>query len=183
MNCYKKEILIDYIEGELKADERRAVEEHLSLCPVCSKEVADLRHLYTLLEADVVEEPNRSIIRDNIEKAIRKRSPFRIIYLFPAPVAVAAAVLLIFLLNRGSKDFEPSFYYPPAQYVYEGSDTIQVTLLAELIEIKTGTSLAEISADLDNRVEMSELLEELTESEQRDFYKSLKNQFGPFNGT
>ncbi len=47
------DLLGAYIDGELQGLRLRQVEEHLSKCAACGKELAELRHLSTLLQKSV----------------------------------------------------------------------------------------------------------------------------------
>lgn len=51
-NDYVKEWLGAYVDGELSADRRSWVEDHLVTCASCRRELAELRALTTLLHAD-----------------------------------------------------------------------------------------------------------------------------------
>ncbi len=53
-NDYVKEWLGAYLDGELSSERRAWVENHLSGCPDCRAELADLRALSNLLRADAV---------------------------------------------------------------------------------------------------------------------------------
>jgi len=123
------------------------------------------------------------LIGRNIQKAVSKKTRFRLPHLILVPIAAAAAILLIVFLNRNNKNIEMPFPYSPTQFVYESSEKFQTKVLAELIETKAGSQISEISVNLDDVAELSEILDELTESEQKDFYNDLKKRFGSFNGT
>jgi anti-sigma factor RsiW len=51
-NDYVKEWLGAYLDGELSADRRAWVDEHLATCQACQRELVGLRALSTLLHAD-----------------------------------------------------------------------------------------------------------------------------------
>jgi len=53
-----KDLLIEYIEGELSSGDARAVEEHLDECENCAAECAALRRTYMLLRDDGYAEPS-----------------------------------------------------------------------------------------------------------------------------
>lgn len=54
---YVKEWLGAYLDGELSADRRSWVEEHLATCPACQQELLALRALSKLLHADPAPAP------------------------------------------------------------------------------------------------------------------------------
>ncbi len=56
-NDYVREWLGAYLDGELSADRRAWVEEHLASCQACQRELVELRALSTLLHADPVPTP------------------------------------------------------------------------------------------------------------------------------
>ncbi len=56
-NDYVKEWLGAYLDGELSADRRAWVEDHLAGCPVCQRELTELRALAQLLHADPAPAP------------------------------------------------------------------------------------------------------------------------------
>ncbi len=56
-NDYVREWLGAYLDGELSADRRAWVEEHLASCQACQRELVELRALSTLLHADPVPAP------------------------------------------------------------------------------------------------------------------------------
>jgi predicted anti-sigma-YlaC factor YlaD len=56
-NDYVKEWLGAYLDGELSADRRGWVEEHLATCPACQQELLQLRALTELLHADPAPAP------------------------------------------------------------------------------------------------------------------------------
>jgi anti-sigma factor RsiW len=50
--------LVEYIEGELRPEERAQVEEHLDTCPVCKVELEAFQRTMAILENDGYEEPS-----------------------------------------------------------------------------------------------------------------------------
>jgi Putative zinc-finger len=60
--CDERERLIGYVYDECDADERRQIDDHLSDCPTCRREIGALRHVrQDLLAWDVP--PNRPVWR------------------------------------------------------------------------------------------------------------------------
>jgi hypothetical protein len=52
MTCTEFEILlVDYVDGAVSVDERRAVEAHTDICPACREMLRDVFHAVSFLEA------------------------------------------------------------------------------------------------------------------------------------
>lgn len=81
MNCEKcSELLIDYLEDTLSAEEAGTVKEHLDSCPKCSLELEELSVIRGAAHEAAVPEPSPEVLL-SLSKAARenaapKRSPF-----------------------------------------------------------------------------------------------------------
>lgn len=64
-----KELFIEYIDGSLNEQNRVIVDEHLSSCEICSKEVEDIESLCLKLNDIELEEPSKKI-RKNFDNMI-----------------------------------------------------------------------------------------------------------------
>jgi anti-sigma factor RsiW len=73
MQCERvRELLSPYLDGELSAEERRAVAAHLGECPSCSAQLSDFRHVgQTLAEAGREPAPKAlaARVRGNLARA------------------------------------------------------------------------------------------------------------------
>ncbi|MBG9378324.1 zf-HC2 domain-containing protein [Panacibacter sp. DH6] len=62
MDCYKTEsLLIDYIDEQLNASEKRAVEQHLQGCESCSIVLEEYRRLFGSIEKHAEEKPGPAL--------------------------------------------------------------------------------------------------------------------------
>ncbi len=183
MNCYDEGILIDFVENELKPDARAEVEQHLAWCPACRNQVAALGRLYTVLEQDAMPEPDWTTVQRNITRAIRKPRFFRLPYFIPVPVAAAAALALIILFRNNANNVDIVIPYSASEFVYSSSESFQTRVLAEILAGKPENQLTEIGTQLDAAGDLSDLLDELTDTQTAALYKNLKAAFGSFNGT
>ena len=58
MNCADVETLLcDYVDGTLHAEQKTAVEQHLSACAACAEFVADATRAVAFMERAAVVEP------------------------------------------------------------------------------------------------------------------------------
>jgi Putative zinc-finger len=110
MNCEEiKDLLSEYLDGELDQRERKLVEEHLENCPGCAEELDGLKDcLKNLGSLKNVEPPPDflSQVHTRLEyqsafKTAIKKIIFPIRFKIPLEVAglAAAAVLIVYLLN------------------------------------------------------------------------------------
>jgi len=72
-NDYVKEWLGAYLDGELSADRRNWVEEHLETCPACQQELLELRALSGLLHADPAPAP--FLVQKAFSRQVLKQLP------------------------------------------------------------------------------------------------------------
>ena len=100
-----QELLPVYMDGMCTAEEKKTVEEHLSGCDQCRRDLADLEKTMKLVGSLRELEPPEGLW-EGIEKKIRPRSIFEIFSLKPVPAAVVTvAVLLIAVsINKYSTD-------------------------------------------------------------------------------
>ena len=64
-----KELIIEYIDGSLENKDVRLVDEHLSSCEACRKEVADMKSIWSKLDDIEMEEPSQDLEK-NFNKMI-----------------------------------------------------------------------------------------------------------------
>jgi len=112
MKCKEvSQVLIDYHESSLDADQRRWVEQHLSECEKCRDRLKEVEQLYQLLAKERVPSPGESLltgflpeVRARIERK-KKRRGLRI----PKPrlafgiltiLAVAIVSIFMFTLDK-----------------------------------------------------------------------------------
>jgi hypothetical protein len=61
-NCQEvKPLLIDYVDENLDREKKTIVEEHLSICELCSKDMEEIRTLFAEFETVVNEEPPKTM--------------------------------------------------------------------------------------------------------------------------
>ncbi len=112
MRCKEvSQVLIDYHENSLQADERRRVERHLSECEKCRDRLKEVEQLYQLLARERVPSPGESFwtgflpeVRARIERKKKRRG-----LLIPKPrlafgiltiLAVAIVSIFMFTLDK-----------------------------------------------------------------------------------
>lgn len=112
MRCKEvSQVLIDYHESSLDADQRRWVEQHLSECEKCRDRLKEVEQLYQLLAKERVPSPGESFwtgflpeVRARIERKKKRRG-----LLIPKPrlafgiltiLAVAIVSIFMFTLDK-----------------------------------------------------------------------------------
>ena len=97
MNCERMEtVLIAYLDGRARDDERRDVEKHLSACAVCRTRAEEIRRLWGVLDEVPVIEPSPAFdARLRARIAAEPRTPW-FAWLVPSPrLAFSTALLLV----------------------------------------------------------------------------------------
>jgi putative zinc finger protein len=102
MNDHPEELLAEYVEGSLEADDRARVEAHLASCSVCSEEVAmagEARTVLTALPEVPVPFGTEQRILQRTQRRARWESPFawkaaRVAAVAAAVVGVGTAIFL-----------------------------------------------------------------------------------------
>jgi anti-sigma-K factor RskA len=107
--CNYGRLIIDYVEDNLKTDQRRDFENHLTECPSCAAEIKKVQKLYSLLSEDPVVAPEPIFWRE-IEDRVKSEAAEsntaisvkpRFAWWKLAPVLVPAlAVLGFFIFHR-----------------------------------------------------------------------------------
>lgn len=179
MDCKNIEgILIDYIEHELKPDEQKQVEEHLSACDNCQKQLNELKQLFANLDQERVLEPDWVSIRKKIHEKTREKKLMLLPYL--VPIAVAALVLFFVFRPRNGKEIDLMIPASPSQLVYGSSDRVQEKILAGLVDSVLAYRLQNLNSDLLESADFSSLLDDLSTTEKEALYKNIKEQFGEY---
>jgi hypothetical protein len=98
--------LSEYVDGELPADQRVALERHLGECAECREAIGDLRRIQSLAGTLGDREPPRDLwpgVQRRIGGAERETGvlPFRRRWAFTVPQLAAAAVLMM-VVGAGS---------------------------------------------------------------------------------
>lgn len=129
--------LSEYVDGDLAADERVALERHLAECAECRETVADLRRLVGLAGTLADREPARDLW-PGIQRRIAETEqvagvlPFRRRWAFTVPQLAAAAVLMM-VVGAGSATLALRGRGTPAPAgtpVAVGSTTVQPAAFA-----------------------------------------------------
>ncbi len=69
MNCENRKIILSaYLDGEVTAEEKREIEEHLKKCSVCSNELKKLQKISSLLK-----EPPKIKLSSQFEKRLKEK--------------------------------------------------------------------------------------------------------------
>ena len=92
MSCNEIQNLDAYADGELPADERRRVEQHLAICAACARELARLRKLSAIIGA--YRPVLSSDALERIHNAVGQTWDVGILRIARRISAVAAAVVL-----------------------------------------------------------------------------------------
>lgn len=98
MNCPEcDEKYLDYLYGELSPEETRAVEEHLSTCEYCAKQLAPLRLIRTSFKR-LAQEP-RAVVHQRIlaharDSALEAKGSWLAHFFFKPATAMAAMVMV-----------------------------------------------------------------------------------------
>jgi anti-sigma factor RsiW len=96
VSAHPREALAAYAAGDIRADERAALEPHLTGCATCRATVADYRALLDELVTATPAPPELAWPRYRAELrarlAARRRASWRSRWLRPVPAAAAAAV-------------------------------------------------------------------------------------------
>lgn len=173
MTCERiEELLSAYLEGELGASERAAVEDHLAACPACAELLAGLREVAGAMAAMAAfpeAEPSPALMARLYgipERQAVKKSWFRPVFDFltrPAlqPVYAAFTVLLVAL----------SFvlFHPEGQAIRNKID-IQFNRgvgTVEKLYAEAGALRGELEGFTDNVVKSFKTLDLLKESEDK----------------
>lgn len=111
MNEHPEELLAEYVDGSLEADDRARVEAHLASCSVCSEEVAvagkTRRALTALPEVPVPFGTEQRVLR-HARRGRRWSSPFAWKAAGLAAAAAAVVGVVVYLGNPPSSEDAPS---------------------------------------------------------------------------
>lgn len=111
MDCNKiKDMITLYIDGELEDEGKKQVEEHISNCLDCKKELEEYKKIIHILENIADEEPPKGYCKRLHEKllSVAKQNKTRKRIIFMKYGSIAAALLLVVLaiyVSTGRNDF------------------------------------------------------------------------------
>jgi anti-sigma factor RsiW len=182
----EREVLIDFVEGELSHELSEEVQLHLDRCNDCKSYVETLKHTYSLMARDAVPEPDPGYYAYLAQRArqharSRRRRP---LWALVPGVAAAAIVLAVIWWGRGVEVTEPD----SIDLLLAGMNT------GEVVESVSGTStydeLAEVASDEITVVEefimatedVEGLLGVLSDDEKNDLISELTRIMGRENG-
>ena len=137
MDCKKlKEVIMPYLYGELEKNESNLVEEHLSACRNCRREINELKGTRALLDRKETPLPSEETLKAIVsfaEEAAPHRKKSFITLPHPLALGAVAAVILLFLA------LFPLLTHPP---IYKGGVPIKENGIASgLDEIETEIAL------------------------------------------
>lgn len=185
MKCeFSREKLVGFVYDELPADRKREVEEHLTTCASCSKEVQHLTHTTKLLRALPDEEPqlNLRFVEPGSRKSWLGKVVSRPVGIGMA-VGTVAALLLLALLNfdvsytEGNLSVKLSLFPQPSQPVTESAaDSVQYVTRPQFEAWQEDhvTAVEDLLAEVEtrqrreSRVLLAELLQEIERQRQQD---------------
>lgn len=119
-----RDMLVDYADGELSAQDSQAVAEHLAQCPVCREIVGGLKrslHLAKAIWQDNLEAPKTTSVRRRVVRLL----PWAAI---AATILIAAGTLILNSVHR------------PAELEYAGIER-QVTGVATAARLLAATQI------------------------------------------
>jgi putative zinc finger protein len=111
MNEHPDELLAEYVDGSLEADDRARVEAHLASCSICSEEVAvagEVRTALTALPEVPVPLGTTQRVLGRVERRPRWSSPFAWRAAGLAAAAAAVVGVVVYLGNRSTVEEAPS---------------------------------------------------------------------------
>ena len=95
MNCKElQDLLSPYLDGELDAAQRGAVEQHLGDCPDCKRELANLRTMHAALQAPVLRYQASDTLQQRLKIKLRDADAREQRPVWPRWAAVAATVVI-----------------------------------------------------------------------------------------
>lgn len=101
MNCNElAEVLADYLGDELSSVDRKAIQQHLSSCPTCAREVESLQETVTTLgQLDTISHADAAGQIRGLQIVQRRPAIQRFVL---ASLRIAAVLALGFVLGRAS---------------------------------------------------------------------------------
>jgi Putative zinc-finger len=111
MNEHPDELLAEYVDGSLEADDRARVEAHLASCSLCSEEVAvagEVRTALTALPEVPVPFGTEQRVLRHVQRGRRWSSPFAWKAAGLAAAAAAVVGVIVYLGNLPSSEEPPS---------------------------------------------------------------------------
>lgn len=154
MRCKEvSQVLIDYHESSLDADQRRWVKQHLSECEKCRDQLKEIEQLYQLLARERVPSPGESFwtgflpeVRARIERKKKRRG-----LLIPKPrlafgilTILAVAIVSIFMFTLDKRNLVDRQSEQMAEIAISSPEFSSTT--EELAEILSAE--AEVSLDI-----------------------------------
>jgi hypothetical protein len=134
MNEHPDELLAEYVDGSLEADDRARVEAHLASCSVCSEEVAvagEVRTALTALPEVPVPFGTTQRVLGQVERRPRWSSPLA---WRAAGLAAAAVVGVVVYLGNRSAEEEARFPVAPERAAAPATDEAGAPAVPESAE-------------------------------------------------
>ena len=95
MNCKELETLLHpYLDGELDADQRRGVEEHLKGCPSCTRQLATFRAIHQALQSADYRYQASDTLKQRLHRELEKAAAREARPKWPRWAAAAAVAVL-----------------------------------------------------------------------------------------
>jgi anti-sigma factor RsiW len=102
MNCKSAgKLMIAWLDGSLKVEQRHSMEQHLTACQVCSARSRELRELWALLDEVPVLSPAPAFDSTVFARAAREAQPYGLLRWLAAPsprLTLGAAALVVLSL-------------------------------------------------------------------------------------
>jgi len=172
MKCRKvKKRLVDYIEDELKDFEKKAIDDHLEICPECSAELNGLRKTIGLTKRVRVPRLSERFlvnflpnVRERIEARKEKRFSFKLVPAFAVSLSILFIISIFYFRNR-----EPNI---------ETVEFIESVIIENLVNEEIEEDAIEMEILLEEREiedkDISILIDEMEEEERTAFCKRLE---------
>lgn len=162
------EHLSAYLDGQVTAQERRQVEQHLATCAACARELETLRYTTRLLRAmPPVSVPRAFTLAEaEVGHAAARRRMTRLARTLQGAAALVAALLLAVLV--GDILWQPGRFAAPQQVALE--KTVRETIVVEAapeaeLEVREETAVTEKVVEVEKPVEVQKAVAVTVEAE------------------
>lgn len=174
MKCRKvKKRLVDYIEDELKALEKKAIDDHLEACHKCSAELNGLRETIGLtkrVKVPLLSERFWINFLPNVREKIEEREQRKQLFSFKLVPAFVVSLSILFIISI--------FYFRNREPNIETVEFIESVIIENLVNEEIEKDAIEMEILLEEREienkDISILIDEMEEEERTAFCKRLE---------